>query len=51
MVVLICISLVINDVEHLFLFFFGHPYVFFGECLSIYPFFFLFHWVFVLFFT
>ena len=29
-VVLICLSLIIRDVEHLFMFF-GHQYVFFGE--------------------
>jgi len=31
MVVLMCISLMINDVEHLFYVPFGHLYVFFGE--------------------
>ena len=30
-VVLICISMMINDIEHLFHMFIGHSYVLFGE--------------------
>ena len=33
-----------SDVEHLFMCFFSHPYVFFGE-MSVQVFFALFHWV------
>ena len=31
LVVLICISLMTNDIEHLLMFFIGHLYIFFGE--------------------
>ena len=43
-VVLICISLVISDVEHFFHVLVGHLYIFFGE-MSIYVFCPFFHWV------
>ena len=32
-VVLICIPLIISDVEHFFHVPIGHPYIFFGKCL------------------
>ena len=44
MVVLICISLIISDVEHFFHVFVGHLYIFFGE-QSIQVFCPFFHWV------
>jgi len=43
-VVLICISLIMSNVEHIFNVFGSHLYVFFGE-VSVYVFFPLFDWV------
>ena len=43
-VVLICIYLIMSDVEHLFMYFFSHLYVFFGE-MSVQFFGPLFDWV------
>ena len=44
MIVLICISLIIRDVEHFFHVLFGHLYIFLGE-MSIQVFCPFFHWV------